>query len=213
MDHSIFDLIPGRHTIVTTLRHPIPRMLSYYNFASRNPVMAYHADLAAGRMSVIDYAQYILETSGPQYCFFDDSGEGTYLRSGTATAAECLENLLTKVSLFGLTDQFGEFATLLGYLLGFSNVLAVTPGKVSSELKSPQGLSLKTEVTKDEMGRLSTMLQDDLWFYDRAVEAYERRISAASLQAVLTNTEALRATVSNAMKSVRELLESKSEPT
>jgi len=205
LDHSIFRRIPGPHTIVTTLRHPIQRMLSYYNFSGRNPVMAYHADIAAGRMSVVDYAEFILSASGPQYCYFDDSGEGGYVHSGSASPRECLENLFTRVSFFGLTERFSEFATILGYLFDLDNVLVVNSGKVTSEMKNPEGAPLKRDLTPDESARLTALLRDDLWFYTLASQEYERRISDPKLQDILARLSALREPCANAMTQVRAI--------
>jgi hypothetical protein len=192
LDHSIFRRIPGPHTIVTTLRHPIKRMLSYYNFSGRHPIMAYHADIAAGRMSVVDYAEFILSASGPQYSYFDDTGAGAYVRSGSASAKECLENLFAKVTFFGLTERFWEFSVIAGNLFALDNVLSVNHGKVTSEMKNPAGTPLKTALTAGETRKLAVLLEDDLWFYEMAERKYKERIASPRIKAVLTATTPLK---------------------
>ena len=178
LDHSIFHRVPGPHFIVTTLRHPIQRMLSYYNFSGRHPIMTYHADIAAGRISVVEYAEFMLSASGPQYWYFSDRGSA-------ATAKECLENLFTRVSFFGLTERFSEFATIIGYLFDLENVLVVNSGKVTSEMKNPEDAPLKTTLTDEETAKLSALLEDDLWFYTAAREEYERRIAEPQIKTLL----------------------------
>src|SRR5262249_8812200 len=106
LDHPIFRRISGPHFTVTTLRDPIARMLSNYNHALLTPGSLWHEEVASGRMPFIEHAAKVYAAVGPQYSFFDDTGLGTFAPSGRATPQQCLDNLLTKVSFYGLTGRF-----------------------------------------------------------------------------------------------------------
>ena len=114
LDHPIFRRIGARHFIVTTLRDPIDRMLSNYNHTLRVPGNLWHEEVVSGRMPFIEHAAKVYAAIGPQYSFFDDTGRGTFAPTGRATPQECLNNLLYKVTFYGLTDRFNEFSLLFG---------------------------------------------------------------------------------------------------
>jgi hypothetical protein len=188
LDHPLLRSAWMRHTIVTTLRDPIDRMLSNYNYALRMLHNPWHDDIVRKGMSFLDYAANMYSAIGPQYSFFDDTGEGTFAPTGTATPQQCLNNLLTKVGLYGLTERFDEFAVLMGYLFGRARILAVPPGNVTERIPNPTSMPAKTSLSVAERDAISELLKDDIWFYQKAVEEYERRISDRRVQAVLAQT-------------------------
>jgi hypothetical protein len=176
------------HTIVTTLRDPIDRMLSNYNYTFRRPGNPWHDDVVNNGMSFVDYAANMYAAIGPQYSFFDHTGQGTFAPTGTATPQQCLDNLVTKVGLFGLTERFEEFTVLAGYLLGRPRILAVPPGNVTDQIPNPTGRPPKTSLSAWEREDMTELLKDDIWFYQEAVKEYERRISDPRVQAVFAET-------------------------
>jgi hypothetical protein len=175
------------HIIVSVLREPVERMLSNYNFTLRRPANPWHDEVVNKGMSFVEYSSRILETIGFQYSFFDDTGQGIFVRTGNASVQECLTNLKTKVSFYGLSERFDEFAALSGYLLGRPTILAIAPANVTSEIEDLTGLPLKTALTAQEQDGLDTMLKDDIWFYQQAVQEYEKRMGDHRLQTVLSH--------------------------
>jgi hypothetical protein len=187
LDHPMFRRAWMPHTIVTTLRDPIDRMLSNYNYTFRRPGNPWHDDIVNKGMSFLDYAANMYAAIGPQYSFFDHTGEGTFAPTGTATPQQCLENLVSRVGLYGLTERFEEFTVLMGYLLGRARILAVPPGNVTDQIPNLTGQAPKTLLSETEREAMTELLKDDVWFYREAVEEYERRVSDPRVQAVLAD--------------------------
>jgi hypothetical protein len=186
LDHPVFRRISVPHFIVTTLRDPIDRMLSNYNFTLRVPGNPWHDDVVNKGMSFVEYIKNAYAAFGPQYSFFDDTGQGTFAPTGTATPQQCLNRLVTNVGLYGLTERFDEFAVLAGYLLGRPRILAVPLSNVTKHVRYLPKLPPKAALTAAEHDEIATPLKDDIWFYQEAVKEYERRISDPRLQAVLS---------------------------
>ena len=187
LDHPIFRRLWIPHVTVSMLRDPLERMMSHYNFTLRLPDNPWHAEVVSQRMSFLEYAGKMLDAIGPQYGFFDDTGRGTFARTGTASARDCLSNLLTKVSFYGLCDRFDEFAVMSGYLLGRRSFLAVAPVNVTSEIEDRGGgVPPKTTLTDEERDGLTTMLRDDIWFYEQAAKEYEKRVADSRLQTLFS---------------------------
>jgi hypothetical protein len=205
LDQAIFRRLWMPHVIVSVLREPVERMLSNYNFTLRRPANPWHDEVVNKGMSFMEYASRMLEAIGPQYSFFDDTGQGIFARTGKASVQACLTNLKTKVSFYGLSERFDEFAALSGYLLGRARILAITPANVTREIEDRGGVPLKTALTAQERDGLDTMLKDDIWFYQQAVKAYEERISDPRLQAVLLHLLPLVRSSSEAMDGVLAL--------
>ncbi len=110
----------------------------------------------------------------------------------------CFDNLLNKVSYYGLIDRFDEFAVTTGYVTGRARILALPPMNVTKE-SDDLGYPPKTDLTDQERDALTTALKDDIWFYQQAVKEYERRMSDPRLQAVMAQVLPL-------VKSSREMV-------
>ena len=175
LDHPIFRRIGVAHFTVTTLRDPIDRMLSNYDHALITPGGLWHEEVASGRMPFIEHVAKVYAAVGPQYSFFDDTGRGTFAPTGRATPQECLHNLLTKVSFYGLTNRLDEFALLFGCLTGHHRILGVKRANVTLRIANPRGIAPKRALTAPERDELSDLLKDDIWFYQEAVEEHDRR--------------------------------------
>jgi hypothetical protein len=185
LDQAIFSRMTVPHLIITTLRDPIERMLSNYNFTLRVPGNPWHDDVVKG-MPFVEYTRNLHAAIGPQYSFFDDTGLGTFARTGTATVQQCLDNLLERVSIFGLTERFSEFAVLVGYLLGRPRLLAVPQSNVTRHVRFPSKLPPKEALTIAERDEVTSLLADDIWFYQEAVKEYEQRIADPRLRTVFS---------------------------
>jgi hypothetical protein len=183
LDHPIFRRIGVPHFTVTTLRDPISRMLSNYNHALLTPGNLWHEEVVSGRMPFIEHAAKIYAAVGPQYSFFDDTGRGTFAPTGRATP-QCLHNLLTKVTFYGLTERFDEFSLLFGCLAGRHRILGVPRGNVTIEIENPDKIAPKRAVTASERDELSELLKEDIWFYQEAVKEYDRRLSDPRLEVI-----------------------------
>jgi hypothetical protein len=205
LDQPIFRRLWMPHVIVSVLREPVERMLSNYNFTLRRPANPWHDEVVNKGMSFVEYASRMLKTIGPQYSFFDDTGQGIFARTGKASVQECLTNLKTKVSFYGLSERFDEFAALSGYLLGRAQILAITPANVTRDIEDRGGVPLKTALTAQERDGLDTMLKDDIWFYRQAVKEYEERVSDRRLQAILSHVLPLVRSSSETMAGVLAL--------
>ena len=163
-------------------------MLSHYNFSKLVRGNPHHEDVRSGKMSFLEYAEALAEPNsiGTQFSFFDDTGTGSFARTGAAPVTRCLHNLLNKVSLFGMTDRFSEFCTLFGYLLRCPNI-AVAPENDTAGLNE-DSVEFKASLTKDEKSSLDKLYGDDVWFFEQAREEYERRVSDPRIQAVFKAT-------------------------
>src|SRR5262245_50086333 len=188
LDHPIFRRILTPYVVVTVLRDPIDRILSHYNFTTRTPGSPWYDEVAAKGMSFLDYAANIYAAIGPQYRFFDDTGKGTFAPTGTATPERCFNNLTTSIGFYGLTERFDEFAILSGYLLHRPEILSTTPENVTKNLPDLNGIPLKTSLSKGERNAIAKLLRDDIDFYEKAYEVYQRRLEDPRLQTVLSET-------------------------
>lgn len=205
LDNPIYKRLWVPHVIVTLLRDPIERMLSNYNFTLRRPHNPWHDDVVNKGMTFLEYAAKMDAAIGPQYGFFDDTGEGTFARTGTASVEHCLNNLLTKIGVLGLTSRFDEFAALAGILLGRERILSVSPINVTDQIPDINGMPLKTALTDHERAEMSKLLKDDIWFYEQARKEYDRRIADPNLQAVLSEALPLIETCRQAMARLSKL--------
>jgi hypothetical protein len=185
LDHPMFRRAWMPHVIITTLRHPIERMLSHYNHTIRVPGNPWHAEVAEG-MPFIEYAKRALAAFGPQYSFFDHTGRGSFAPSGHATAEECLHNLVTKVGIYGLTERLDEFTVLLGYLLNRPGIV-VASRNVTSEIPNPTDRPAKAALSASERNDLLELLKDDVWFYDEASKEYDRRVTNPKIQRIFSD--------------------------
>jgi hypothetical protein len=200
LDLPILRQLRMRHAIVTLLRDPMERVLSHYNYTLRVAGNPWRDELLAGTMSFLEYTEWLHGAIGPQYSFFDDTGAGTFARSGTASVERCLSNLFTNVSIFGLTERFNEYCAVVGYLLGRPNVLAVGSDNVTARIAAPRNEAMKAAMTSEERDSVSRLFADDMWFYDEARTEYERRMSDPRLRAVLSATLPLIAECEQTMK-------------
>ena len=177
LDAGILRTVPLPHAVITTLRDPIKRVLSHYNMTLLVPDNPQHEAVSSRRMSFLEFAEWLVAPNsvGPQYSFFDDTGTGTFARSGWAPVTRCLENLFDNVSLYGFTDRFDEFCALFGYLLRLPNI-AVLPGNETAELNDAD-VELKSALTLEERERVHELYADDIWFYEQAKTEYDRRVS------------------------------------
>jgi len=200
LDLPILRQLRVRHAIVTLLRDPMKRVLSHYNYTLRVEGNPWREEVLAGTMSFLEYTEWLHGAIGPQYSFFDDTGVGTFARSGTASVERCLSNLLTRVSLFGLTERFNEYCAVAGYLFGRSKLLTVGRHNVTSRLSGSRNQALKVSMSNEELDDVGRLFADDIWFYEEARREYEHRTSDPRLQAVLSKTLPLMAECEEAME-------------
>ena len=185
LDHPLLARMWIPYVTLSVLRHPVDRMLSAYNFTLRREGTLWHSEVTAGAMSFVDYAAAFTAGVGTQYGYFDDTG------TRSATPQECLDNLLRKVTFYGFSEKFDEFAVIVGYLMGLRNVLPVPEENITADIPNSHNRRAKTSLTEDERAALNATLRDDLWFYDQALKAYEERIAGSRLAEVVARTAPL----------------------
>jgi hypothetical protein len=207
MDALTLRNAPIPHAVVTTLRDPIVRVLSHYNYTLRVPGNPWRNEVISGDMSFLEYAETLLAPNGigPQYSFFDDTGVGTFARSGTASVQHCFDNLLNKVCVFGLIERFDEFAALAAYLLRSDGALVAASQNVTRHFADTSGIPLKTSLTDEERSKIEQMFGDDIWFYEAANKEYERRISDPRLHAVIASAAPLLKTCREKLEEINQL--------
>jgi hypothetical protein len=188
LDAALLKAMWAPHVVIAVLREPIARVLSHYNFTRLKPGNPHHDEVRSGKMSFLDYAEWLVSAGsvGPQYSFFDDTGDGSFAYSGRASAAQCLDNLFGKVALYGFTDRFDEFCALFGLLLRRPNIAVRITNETSAA--NVEGAALKHDVTDHERAILSELYADDFWFYRAARDQYEQRISEPRVKAMLENS-------------------------
>jgi len=166
--NEIFRYMPVRYAAVTMLRDPIARIISHYRFHSSLTDSPLASEIARDRLGVVDYFMRFGETIRAQYeVFAPRAGDGDDERPQVVEKA--LRNLESRVSFFGLQEEFDAFAILLAELLGLFHVqhapLNVTPADAAA-------------VTPSQTAELRTLLATDIAFYDRAVQLYHQRKQA-----------------------------------
>lgn len=166
------------HTVVTMLRDPIDRILSHYNHALAVEGNPWHEQVLSGEMSFLQYAETFLQPGsvGPQYGFFDDTGPGTFAWSGKSDVNRCLDNLFSKVGLFGLTERLSDFPKLAKELLQQPlRQNDLSRHNVSADHARRSQRALKLEISDSERARLTDLFADDLFFYEKARREYLNR--------------------------------------
>jgi hypothetical protein len=171
LDHAIFRSLAEPVTVIAVLREPVERMLSHYNFTLRMSGAPWHADVVTGRMTFLENTEEVLKRYGPQYAYFDHTGEGDWRWTGTLTPQGCLDNLRARVTVFGFNDRLPELVQILAARLDLPS-LALRSENVTSEIADPIGVPLKTGLTGAERAALTELLRDDIWFYEQALSAY-----------------------------------------
>jgi len=185
LDHPLLRRMWMPYAAVSLLRNPVDRLLSAYNFTLRREGTLWHSEVTTGAMSFTDYAAAFTAAVGTQYGYFDDTG------TGTASPQECLENLLNKVTFYGFSEKFDEFAVTIGYLMGLRNVVPIPEENITAEIPNPHNHPTKICVTDAESDILSVMLRDDQWFYDEALKAYNSRMSDPRLAELVARSAPL----------------------
>lgn len=174
MDHSILRRLDGPATLITLLREPTDRMLSNYNYTLRMPAAPWHRECVSGEMSFLENVDTYLKMYGPQFSYYDDTGEGDYKWTGHLTAAECFERLRTRITVFGFVDRMPEFMMALSNLLGLPH-LPLPRENGSRQVPPTVGGTLKDTITDAERTALADLMRDDYWFYEQALRLYRER--------------------------------------
>jgi hypothetical protein len=156
ISNEIFRYMPVRYVVVTILRDPVERIVSHYQFNSTKPSVFQKAIREEG-LNVIGYLNRLGAAIPQQYQLFGSD------------VASALTNLEKSVSIFGLQQEFGQFAAMLAKLLGLPDISHKPLNK------SPPGAA---EVTEGEKTELRSILKQDIAFYEGAVSLYRRRLNA-----------------------------------
>jgi len=165
--NDIFRYMPVRYVAITMLRDPVQRIVSHYRFHSTLLESPLAAEIANGKLGIVDYFEHFRATIPLQYeMLAPRAGE---IGDHAGGAAEALRNLEDRISFFGLQDKFDEFVVLLSELLGLPDVLYKPLNKTPSNA---------AKVTRKQTEELKGLLAEDIAFYDGAVQLYQRRAAA-----------------------------------
>jgi chromosome segregation ATPase len=166
--NEIFRYMPVRYVAITMLRDPVQRIVSHYRFHSTLRSSPLAAEIANGKLGLVEYFKRFRSTIPLQYEMFAPRKSGEN-EEDTGRGAEALRNLEDRISFFGLQDNFDEFVILLAELLGLPDVLYVPLNKTPANA---------TKVSRAQIEQLRELLADDIAFYDGAVKLYQRRAKA-----------------------------------
>ena len=166
LDNEIFRRMPVRYVVATVLREPVSRIISHYRFHSSEPSVFRTAIIDEG-LDIIEYSERF-RSAIPLQCEYFTAGKDNSSGSGDGQGQvdEALRNLESKVSLFGVLEEFDAFAVLLAELLGLSD---------TSYRPLNQTLAASATVTPKQIGKLRELLTPDIAFYDAAVKLYRKR--------------------------------------
>lgn len=159
LSNEILHRMPVRYLAMTMLRDPVERIVSHFRYQSAREDTPRHSEIRAG-LNLPDYFRKYHSALPSQYAVFSPE---------RPNASDALSNLESRISLFGLQEQFGEFVALLGSLAGLPDVsyrpLNVTPQNA-------------VDVPHKHIDQLRSLLAEDVTFYDGACELYRRRMKA-----------------------------------
>jgi hypothetical protein len=164
LDNEIFQRMPVRYAVATILREPVSRIISHYRFNSSVPSIFQSAIVDEG-LDVIEYFERFRSAIPLQYEYFTTKAEKTSPdRQGQVATA--LLNLESKVSVFGIQEDFDAFVVLLAKLLGLPNVNFVRLNRTQS---------VPVTVTTKQAEKLRDLLALDIAFYKAAAKLYRQR--------------------------------------
>lgn len=185
--------------VITMLRDPIERSLSWFAHHRRDPSTHFHARMARDNYSVLDairdpevnwdltnnqtyyltldldYSRYVREGSKYSRKVLSD-----YIRSrDSASILQLAKSRLMECAFFGITERLQESLNLLSYRLGFEPAITeprlnASPNRVGRETLSPETLEALREAT-----------QLDQQLYDWATVIFSERIQQM-VQALLS---------------------------
>ena len=163
LGNELFRRMPVRYLTITMLRDPVSRIISHYRFNSSAPSV-FQSAIIDDQLDVVGYFHRFRSAIPLQYEYFvlgDNDGKEEPTR-----VEEALGNLENTVSLFGLQENFDEFAVLLAEFLGFPDVFYIPLNRTPPSA---------AKVTQEQTAELRSLLAADIAFYDGAVKLYHRR--------------------------------------
>jgi hypothetical protein len=161
--NELFRYMPVRYVAITMLRDPVARVVSHYRSHSRLADSPLAAEIANGRLGIVDYFRRFRETIRLQYEVFApraSAGERPHV------VEEALHNLDSRVSFFGVQEEFDAFAVLMAELLGLADVHHLPLNRTPADAAT---------VTPSQRAELRELLATDVAFYDGAVALYHQR--------------------------------------
>jgi hypothetical protein len=165
VDNEVFRYMPVRYVTVTMLRDPIERVISHYRFHSTLSGSPLASDISQHQLDIVDYFKRSRETIGLQYEVFAP-GAGDGANESPQAIEEALHNLESRVSFFGLQEDFDAFAVLLAELLGLADVHYAALNRTPADAFA---------VTQNQAAELRKLLAADIAFYDGASQLYRQR--------------------------------------
>jgi hypothetical protein len=157
--NDLLHYMPVRYLAITMLRDPVERIVSHFRYHSTRQDTVLYAEIRAG-LRLPDYFLRF-QTALPQQC--------AVFSPDKPNATDALANLESRVSLFGLQEQFREFTGLLAALAGLPDV-GYRPLNVTAKNA--------VDVPHEQIDELRSLLAEDVTFYDNARKLYRSRMDA-----------------------------------
>jgi hypothetical protein len=157
--NEIFRYMPVAYLAITVLRDPMTRIVSHYRAESTLPNSPIGAEIRSGKMSLPDFFRRLYPPYQLQHEIFAPT---------SCDVGEALQNIESKVSLFGLQERFDEFAVMLAVLLGLPDVVHAPLNATSADA---------APLPPSEIDEMRGLLNDELAFYKASEALYRTRIA------------------------------------
>ena len=161
---------PGR-VLVTLFRHPLPRILSSYNW-----IMRKHVRQSSDPVPTLD--EWVNRSKGKAFSQIIQfgCGHGRHARSlrslpNQSIFESCIDAIEREVFCFGLAEQFEESIFLFASLCGLPQVRAW-----HRDVRNP-GRPLSTEIPESSRQLIEEVFRYDFELYDYAVASFRKRMA------------------------------------
>ncbi|MGH2536600.1 MAG: hypothetical protein ACRDHL_04320 [Candidatus Promineifilaceae bacterium] len=171
--------LEGPSIYISLVRQPVARAISHYAYVLARPDHLLHAQVAAGRMSLLEYATggVNLELDNGQVRLLSGVGDAAgFGEVGEDQLRQALSNLEGHFALAGLTERFDEAALLLSHKLDWQRLPLYAPRNVASRRRPRPAVEAATRRAIQAANALDSRL------YEAVKERFEReaaRLTAA----------------------------------
>ncbi|MHA1539393.1 MAG: sulfotransferase family 2 domain-containing protein [Alphaproteobacteria bacterium] len=161
--NDIYRILDDHYFNITMLRNPIERVLSFYYWKGHDKKYK----------SIIDFLEEerdVLVDNGQVRKMTEKGMDYAYGELPETLLAEATENLMNKITCFGLTEDFDASLLLFTDLFGWQDIL-YTRRKVIS--KRPQAADL----SKEEREKIISYNRLDMALYEKAKAIFATRVA------------------------------------
>ena len=172
LNNAIFRRMHQRYVTISMLRDPVERLISHYIFHGTVVRGRLREGIRGENLNIVDYFQkYRTEIPLMYELFVSEFNDDKTDVSTSILVDQAVLNLESKISLFGLVDDFESFLVMLAALLGLPDTFYEKP--LNENNSKDSGLLIRDE----DISKLKEFLEPDIEFYARAKELYTERLS------------------------------------